>query len=295
MNLKLNLWRWRWRELWQGHLWPIIFALSLIVTSVFALTALTERVERLIVTQSRAALAGDLVLSSSTSIDSSVLSKAKALGLESASQTRFNTMLFHNDEMSLVTVKSVDEGFPLRGKLALHNDSVAVAEVKPNDIWLDPALLSTLSLKVGDDVVLGDANFQITGEIRGDPEWSFNPFRQRSVVFIHQDNLPETGAIQFGSRVYYRVYFKGEPSALSELKDQIELTEHQKWIDETTPSRTGDWLIKTRQYLSITLMMVIILASVTLFLTLNHYGETRKPTIAMMKSLGASNQCQCIG
>ncbi len=284
----LNLWRWRWRELWQGHLWPIIFALVLIVASVFALTGLTERVEQLLVTQSRAALAGDMVLVSSTPIDPNVYKQAKALNLKQSQQVRFNTMLFHGDEMALVTVKSVDAQFPLRGALTLSSPDTKAAHLQPNEIWLNPTLFSTLSLKHDHEVMLGDAIFRVSGEVTQDPEWSFNPFRQRAVVFIHESDLLNTGAIQPGSRVSYRAYFRGDDSALSALKSQLTLTKHQKWLDENTQSRTGDWLLKTRQYLSITLMMVIVLASVTLFLTLNHYGQTRKATMAMMKSLGAT-------
>jgi putative ABC transport system permease protein len=237
MSLKalgLNLWRWRWRELWQGHLWPVIFALVLIVASVFALTGLTERVEQLLVTQSRAALAGDLVLSSSTPIDPRVFTQAQALDLTLSQQVRFNTMLFHGDEMALVTVKSVDSSFPLRGQLTLSSSKTETSSVKPAEIWLNPTLFSTLSLTNGNSVMLGDATFRVSGTVTQDPEWSFNPFRQRAVVFIHEADLAKTGAIQLGSRVYYRVYFRGDASALSALKSQITLTEHQKWMDENT-------------------------------------------------------------
>lgn len=285
MTHELDLWRWRWRELWQGQLWPIVLALVLIVSSVFALSALTERIERLLVNQSRSAMAGDLVLSSSTPIDEKVWQTAQALGLNATEQVRFNTMLFFGDEMTLVTVKSVTEVFPLRGQLQLQGDAT---QVSPNGIWLPSSLFQRLKVKNGDSITLGDAELVIRGEVSQDPEWSFNPFHERAVVFIHREDLSRTGAVQFGSRVYYRGYFTGASHALAEFRENIALTDHQKWFDETTPSRTGDWLLKTRQYLSITLMMVVLMASVTLFLTFNHYSLCRRETVAMMKSLGAS-------
>lgn len=45
---------------------------------------------------------------------------------------------------------------------------------------------------------------------------------------------------------------------------------------------------KAKQYLSLTILMVILMASVTLVLTCQHYATSRANTVAMLKSMGAS-------
>lgn len=56
--------RWSWREIWQGQLWPVMAALTLIVACVVALSALAIRVEKVMTEQGRSMMAADLVFSS---------------------------------------------------------------------------------------------------------------------------------------------------------------------------------------------------------------------------------------
>lgn len=56
--------RWSWREIWQGQLWPVMAALTLIVACVVALSALAIRVEKVMTDQGRSMMAADLVFRS---------------------------------------------------------------------------------------------------------------------------------------------------------------------------------------------------------------------------------------
>ncbi|MDV5170828.1 ABC transporter permease [Photobacterium rosenbergii] len=282
--------KWSWRELWHGQLWPVAVALTLIIACVFALAALVVRVEKIMVDQGRSMIAADLVFRSANPVEQPILDKAEQLGLVVSQQVRFGTMAFSDEAMQLVSVKSVESDFPLRGELELKSPSGTHHQVQPGELWLAERLFDLLKVEPGDVLAIGDAELKVSGTIVQEPELSFNPFSQMPAVLIHADDLDNTGAIQPGSRVQYRAYFTGADSHLKALQEQIELEPGQRWLSETSQGRTGDVIEKARQYLSLTLILVILMATATLVLTCMHYASTRTEVVAMMKSLGASKK-----
>ncbi|WP_305405798.1 ABC transporter permease [Photobacterium leiognathi] len=280
--------RWAWREIRQGQLWLVTLALSLIIACVFALSALVSRVEGIIVSQGRSALAADMVLQSSQAVD---LKRLSTNNVTTSQQTRFGTMAFSDNGMQLVSVKAVDAQFPLRGDLRLQAADKSVQHhVKPGELWLSERLFSLLDVNVGDRLMLGDGELTISGRILEDPELSFNPFSQMPAVLINNQDIAAIGGIQEGSRLSYRYYFSGSDSALADIRKQFSLTPSQRWLTENDAGRSGDFIERARQYLSLTLVLVVLMASATLVLTCQHYASTRITSVAMMKSLGASRR-----
>ncbi|WP_232603626.1 ABC transporter permease [Photobacterium carnosum] len=279
-----------WREIRQGQLWLVTLALSLIIACVFALSALVSRVEAIIVDQGRSALTADSVLVSSQPIDLSQLKTLSTDAVKVAQQIRFGTMAFSDNGMQLVSVKAVDSVFPLRGELNLQSADAALLEhhVKPQQLWLAERLFSLLNVKVGDVLMLGDAELTVSGRITQDPELSFNPFSQMPTVFINQQDIEAVGGVQPGSRISYRYYFLGSNKSLADIRQQLILTPSQRWLTENDAGRSGDFIERARQYLSLTLVLVVLMAAATLVLTCQHYAATRKTAVAMMKSLGAT-------
>ncbi|GAL08110.1 hypothetical protein JCM19237_164 [Photobacterium aphoticum] len=238
------------------------------------------RVEGVMVDQGRSMIAADQVFRSANPLPPTLLERAEQQGLQTSVQTRFGTMAFSDEAMQLVSVKSVDTAFPLRGALSLQSANGVRHQVQPGELWLAARLFDLLKVKEGDTLAIGDAELVISGTIMEEPELSFNPFSQMPAVLIHADDLTQTGAIQPGSRVQYRAYFKGEDAQLAALQQATTLAAGDRWLSETTQGRTGDILEKARQYLSLTLILVIMMATATLVLTCLHYVSTRRETVA---------------
>ena len=280
---------WSWREIWFGQLWPVMVALTLIIACVVALSTLALRVEKVMTNQGRSLLAADLVFRSSNPIPNTLIEQAKEAGLTLSSQSRFQTMAFSDLKMQLVTVKSVETNYPLRGVLNLTNDSATVAhQVNPGELWISPRLLSLLDAKIGETLAIGDADLTITGVIKDEPELAYNPFNSIPNLFIHDADLEKTGAVQVGSRVRYRLFINGDLSALATLQQDYLLQAGESWVDQNKESRAARLMEKAKQYLSLTILMVILMAAVTLILTCLHYARNRSETVSMLKSMGAS-------
>ena len=290
-GLNKRLLSWSIEEIRHGQLWPVSIALTLIIACVFALSALAERMEQVIVKQGKDALTADSVFISANPIPQHLLDLTQIEQLESSQLTRFSTMAFSDNSMQLVTVKAVESNYPLRGKMMLKDsDNAASNHVEPGELWLDERIFTQLEVEVGDSVTIGDANLTITGRITQEPGLSFNPFQQMPAVLIHTSDIDATGAIQPGSRVSFRLFLNGDDTKLKAVQDSVELTPSDRWRTQDSTSRTNDMFKSTTQYLSLTVAIVVIMAATTLVLTCQHYVASRRKTIAMLKSLGASKQ-----
>ncbi|MGR5209595.1 ABC transporter permease [Vibrio rotiferianus] len=281
-----SLVRWSFGEIRQGNLWPISVALILVIASIFALSALAERMEQVIVKQGKDALTADAVFVSANPIPDGLL--ADTSEMQRSSMTRFATMAFSDTGMQLISVRAVDEHYPLMGDLVLDNNSSG--HVKQNQLWLDERIMAQLDVNSGDIVTIGDTDFTVSGAVVMEPGLSFNPFQQMPSAYIHQSDVEKTGAIQLGSRVQYRLFLKGDDATLNQLQNSTELSPSDRWRTQDTASRSNEVFERTTQYLSLTVAIVIIMAATTLVLTCQSYVNSRTQTIAMLKSLGASRR-----
>ncbi|MBS9935697.1 ABC transporter permease [Vibrio alginolyticus] len=281
-----SLIRWSFGEIRQGNLWPISVALILVIASIFALSALAERMEQVIVKQGKDALTADAVFVSANPIPDTLLASTESL--DRSTMTRFATMAFSDNGMQLVSVRAVDDNYPLMGELVLENNPAG--RVKENQLWLDERIMTQLSVKPGDSVTIGDAEFTVSGAVLMEPGLSFNPFQQMPSAYIHQSDVDKTGAIQVGSRVQYRLFLQADDKTLKSLQDDTRLSPSDRWRTQDTASRSNEVFERTTQYLSLTVAIVIIMAATTLVLTCQNYVNSRTQTIAMLKSLGASRR-----
>ncbi|EIK0770605.1 ABC transporter permease [Vibrio alginolyticus] len=281
-----SLIRWSFGEIRQGNLWPISVALILVIASIFALSALAERMEQVIVKQGKDALTADAVFVSANPIPDTLLASTESL--ERSTMTRFATMAFSDNGMQLISIRAVDDNYPLMGELVLENNPAG--RVKENQLWLDERIMTQLSVKSGDSVTIGDAEFTVSGAVLMEPGLSFNPFQQMPSAYIHQSDVDKTGAIQVGSRVQYRLFLQADDKTLKSLQDDTRLSPSDRWRTQDTASRSNEVFERTTQYLSLTVAIVIIMAATTLVLTCQNYVNSRTQTIAMLKSLGASRR-----
>lgn len=276
---------WSVREIIHGQLWPVVIALSLIIACVFGLSALGDRMDDVIAKQSSQALTADLIYRSANPIPQTLKEQTK--DLTQSEMVRFSTMAFSDEQMKLIRIKAVDSLYPLQGELLLDNDQSTKHHVEKNELWLEPQLMQDLEVSIGDNVGIGDADFTVTGVIATEPGLSFNPFNQIPTAYIHRSDLDKTGAIVQGSRVQYRLFMNADESRIEQIKDQVELTPSDRWVEQDGESRAAKLFERTEQYLSLTVAVVILMSALTLVLTCQHYVDSRRQTIAMLKSIGA--------
>ena len=214
----VSVWSLAWRQLTRdfraGELRLLFVAVALAVAALTAVGFFADRLNAGLSRDATQLLGGDAIVASDQPTPLAIADKARALGLLTVTTTTFPSMGRAADAQGgasrLVSVKAVSDGYPLRGKLRLTTGPGTTEEVvarapAPGSVWVEAAVLDALALKVGDDLLLGDATLRIAQVIAVEPDRGagFIGFSPR--VMLNQVDLASTGLIQPASRVTYRL------------------------------------------------------------------------------------------
>ena len=230
-------WRLLRHELKRGELTIMAAAIVLSVTAVLSLSLFTERLQTGLLARSAEFLAADRVLSSRRTIDHEWVEQAQEYDLQTANRVVFNSMAFANDELALVDIKAVSDGYPLRGELrtALEpfgEETTAEGLPGAGEAWVAAALFQELNLQVGDQIEIGETRFNVTRVLTYEPDVGFSVFTDSPNVLINYNELEQTGLIQPGSRVRYNILYAGEVA---------QLESYYEWLLPQLNDDTHNW------------------------------------------------------
>ncbi|WP_367114662.1 ABC transporter permease [Aquabacterium sp.] len=229
MSSSMTVPAWRWallqtrRDFRASSMRFLILAVVLAVAALTAVGFFADRIERGLSRDAAQLLGADAVVVADQPVPEEVIQKARDQGLRVAQTSVFASMARAPDELGgdtrLVALKSVSPNYPLRGQLTLGTMG-ADGVVKPagkapaggppaGQAWAEPGLLLALSLKVGDELWLGEARFRIQAVIVSEPDrgGGFVAFSPR--VMIRAADLPRTQLVQPASRITYRALVAG--------------------------------------------------------------------------------------
>ena len=102
----------------------------------------------------------------------------------------------------MVELRAVGPEFPLYGTVRLQSgDTYSYATLQKRGVLVRAELLTALSMKIGDALTIGQAAFTIRGVITNEPGRRVGGFSLGPGILVAIDDLPDTGLLQFGSRV----------------------------------------------------------------------------------------------
>ncbi|MGS0695888.1 ABC transporter permease [Shewanella sp. 0m-4] len=287
MELSLA-WRLFKRELSQGQLLLIILAITLAVLSVTGLASVSERLQLAINGQASKFIAADRIIDSPDQIDPTILTLADELGLARVASMQFNSMVYAGDAFQLVTVRAVEQGYPLKGDIELSSGAANGLPL-PNTIWFETRLGGLLSYP--EQIELGNANFTLSNEIIRLPDAGFNPFASSPVVLMRIEDVAKTKVIQPGSRVTYRYQFTGDSGQLAAFEQQVKplLNTSQRWVDvQSGDSPIAEAVKRAERFLLLASLLGIALACAAIGIAAQRYCQRHYDVVAMLKTFGAS-------
>jgi putative ABC transport system permease protein len=308
MNLSfLRLgWRTLVRDLRSGELRLLVVAVTLAVAALTSVGFFADRLQSGLQRDALQLLGGDVVVASDNPTPSAIVDRAKALGLRSVTTVAFPTMGRASDAQGgaskLVALKSVQPGYPLRGSLRVA-DAPAGAEgptreiPSAGEVWVDAPLLESLSLTMGDTLLLGDAQLRIARIIRIEPDRGagFMSFAPR--VMVNEADLPATGLIQPASRLTYRFAVVGDASAIKSFSDWAaqEVTKpevHGVRVESLESGRPEmrQTMDRAHQFLSLVALLAALLSAVAVSLAARGFAAEHLDASAMLRVLGQSQR-----
>ena len=299
-------WRTLWRDLRAGELRLLIVAVTLAVAALTAVGFFADRLKGGLQRDARQLLGGDAVLRSDEPTPAAFIAKAQTLGLKSALSVSFPTMARATDAdggaSKLAAFKAVPEGYPLRGSLkisdAVDGKGVDTRDVPaPGTTWVDPSLLDSLGLKIGQTLLMGDASFKVTRIITQEPDRGagFISFSPRAM--INQKDVAATGLIQPASRTNYRFAVAGDDTAVAEYAkwaaEEIKKPFEQSGIRgvrleslESGSPEMRQTLDRAEKFLNLVALLAALLSAVAVAIVARAFAAKHLDDCAMLRVLG---------
>jgi len=295
-------WRALWRDLRAGELRLLMVAVTLAVAALTSVGFFADRLQGGLARDALQLLGGDVVVASDNPTPPAFAERARALGLASATTLSFPTMARASDAQGgasrLVALKSVEPGYPLRGRLQVAPAAGAPGQPTreipaPGQAWVDGPLLAALGLHVGDALLLGDARLAIARVIMVEPDRGagFMAFAPR--VMVNALDLPATGLVQPASRITWRFAVAGEPRAAQRYaawaaqeaaKEGVRGVRVES-IDSGQPEMRQT-LERAQKFLNLVALLAALLSAVAVALAARAFAARHLDSAALLRVLG---------
>ncbi|MCX7220108.1 MAG: ABC transporter permease, partial [Burkholderiales bacterium] len=302
LSLTMTLRDWR-----AGELRFLLVALMIAVASLSSVGFFVDRMRNGLNRDAHQLLGADLLVSADQPIAAAWRLEAQKRGLQLAETVVFPSMALAGEgdaaQSRLVSLKAVSLAYPLRGNLKLQQikqgEEQAETEIITQAIpqhataWLDPALMISLNLKIGEHIKLGDQQFKVAQVIAAEPDRgaAFMNFAPR--VMLALDDLPATNLIQNGSRVTYRLLLAGQPAGVASFQTYLQTaidTEKLKGIRleslESGRPEMRATLDRAEQFLSLVGLLSALLAAVAVAMAARRFMLRHVDACAMLRCLG---------
>ncbi|GAB3630606.1 ABC transporter permease [Pandoraea terrae] len=297
-------WRMFLRDWRAGELHLLLAALLLAVGALSSVGFLSDRMQGGLERDARQMLAADIVVRSDAPLAPDFMARAQADGLRTAQTAAFPSMASalgadgQARASRLSSLKAVSDGYPLRGRVRVAGsrdpstvDAPAVGIPAQGTVWVDPALLDALQVKVGDSIRVGHRTLRIAQVITREMDRGFGFGVLAPRVMMRFDELPSTGLVQFGSRITYRLLVAGAdaPVAAYAAWARAEAGALRgvqfESLDDGQP-QVRQTLDRAARFLSLVALLAAVLAAVAVGIAAQRYSQRHLDACAVMRCLG---------
>jgi putative ABC transport system permease protein len=305
-------WRQTRRDFRAGELRLLVLAVLLAVAALTAVGFFADRLNAGLQRDARQMLGGDAVVGSDRPAPPEVVAKAAELGLQTAQSAGFPSMgraaEAQGGAARLVAVKAVAPGYPLRGQIQLQDApggpvQSLVATPERGTVWVDPAVLDGLQLKVGDPLLLGDATLKIARLIAVEPDRGAGFSSLSPRVMLSEADLPATGLVQPASRINYRLAVAA-PAGMGLARGDARVREFVQWTEariQAAPLRgvrvesvasgrpeMKQTLDRAEKFLNLVALLSALLSAVAVAIAARDFAAHHLDDCAMLRVLGLS-------
>ncbi|HRH82135.1 MAG TPA: FtsX-like permease family protein [Thiobacillaceae bacterium] len=319
-------WRLLLRDWRAGELRVLLAALVVSVMSITSVGFLADRARLALERDVHTLLGGDLLLQSDHPPPTEWRLEAVGLGLRVAESRRLVSMARTGrgdvQAAQLVSLRAVDEGYPLSGRIQISTGLPSPAgggaggegggrtgrlanatrtEINhgpaPGTVWADSRFFDLTGARVGDPIELGDTRFTLVARLDAEPDRGLVQFDLAPRVMMRLEDLPATGLVQEGSRVNYQFHLAGGKKAVAAyrawLSPRLQRGQQLQGLDNARPElRSG--LDRAQRFFGLAALLAVVLAATAMHLAARRYVSRHLDGYAVMRCLGAT-QARLVG
>lgn len=290
------------RASWQRLLFFFV-CIAVGVAAIVTLRSVIQNVRSVFGREARALIAADVLISTNrdwTDHARAVIDeRLQEFGASARTETVETATMVRPVQQSstrtrMVELRAVGPGFPLYGVVGLAGGQTYSHQLLADrGALVRPELLTALDVRVGDDIRIGDATFEIRGVITDEPGRRVGDFSLGPRVLIDRKDLPATRLLTFGSRAR-RVWLV---SAAEERIEGLVDTLRNDLSDEFVSVRSyrarddevGRDFERAENYLSLVGLVIVILGGIAVSSVIRVFVLQKIRSIAVLKCLGATS------
>ena len=283
------------RDWRAGELRLLLLALMIAVAAITSVGFLADRAAQVLERDAAQMLGGDIVLRSAQTLPQQFEEEARQRGLAVSQTIQFPSMAMRGEASTLVSLKAVDQAYPLRGHLRVSvdsNDFEGQAEKGPRlgTVWVDNQVLGLLAAGLGDTIEIGDLPLKIAGIIRHEPDRGTQFVNLAPRLMMHLDDLPAAGLLGPGSRVHHHLLFAGQPADARSFREwlepRLERGQRLSTLEESRPEVTRV-IERAERFLVLVALLSVLVAAIAVALAARQYTRRHTDAVAILRCLGA--------
>ena len=283
------------RDWRAGELRMLLLALMIAVAAITSVGFMADRAAQVLERDAAQMLGGDIVLRSAKPLPDSFAEEARERGLIVGHTVQFPSMAMRGDASTLVSLKAVDDAYPLRGSLrvaAEQGDFEGQAQRGPRagTVWVDNQLLGLLNTRIGEDIEVGELRLTIAGVIRHEPDRGTQFVNLAPRLMMHLADLPAAELLGPGSRVHHYLLLAGEIADVRSfrqwLEPKLERGQRLSTLEESRPEVTRV-LERAERFLVLVALLSVLVAAIAIGLAARQYTRRHTDGVAVLRCLGA--------
>jgi putative ABC transport system permease protein len=280
----------------------VVFVLCVVlsITTLITLGSFGENVRQALLQDARTLHAADLILRSSYPFAPQTLETMDQLRRQEQIRVariyEFYSVVRPLDQRDslLAHLKIVDANYPFYGRVELASGRALHDVLQPGAIAVDPTLLDRLHLSVGDQLHIGKTTLTIRDTVQREPDRPVRFFSFGPRILIGQADLDAIDLVKHGSRVSHMMLLQlrdaqTEQPILHRLKAVLAEPERIETF-RTAPSSLKNFFDNFLFFLSLIGMFTLLLAGIGMQSTVVALAREQAQTIAILKTLGATNR-----
>ena len=290
-------WRMAWRDSRSQRRRLAIFAFSIVsgMAALIAIHALKASVGKGIESQAKSLLGSDLQVTARAPLKPEVVQELRALSSALSSEISFASMLQFGsgDSTRLVQIRGFTGEFPYYGKVETEPPGLWEKMHTDGGILLEPGLMRQFSVRPGDRVRLGTAEFSVLGEFtRGLPRGSrFSGLAPEA--YVREADLAATGLLGNRSFANYQWHLRLDPEIpAAGVKKTLETSQPTLGLRLETPEDRRESLDQAleslQQFLGIVAMIALVLGALGVASAVHAHLTRRVQSIAILRCLGCA-------
>jgi putative ABC transport system permease protein len=288
------------RSSWRRLLFFFI-CIAIGVAAIVALRSVIQSVRGVFGAEAKSLIAADVLIGTSrdwTAAARQTIDRrlSDAGGAERTETIETPTMVRPADRSrpvaKMAELRAVQKAFPLYGRVELQGgQSYTHALLEGHGALVRPELLTSIGVKVGDEIAIGQATFTIRGLVTKEPGRGMGEFSLGPRVIIDYDDLSSTGLLGFGSRARRMILVKMPEERVESLVLTLREDFKEEFINtrsyRSTEDQVGRDFDRAENYLSLVGLIIVILGGIAVSSVTRVFILQKIRSIAVLKCVGA--------